>query len=103
MISFGNLIIKLSHKELKEIKHYNPKNLTVRYIPAKEKVNENEVNQMRIGYIIDLNGGSTSEVYSCFCNILCFLRHTRAVAVKIAARLKRHIDCGKPPNVTSIQ
>ena len=36
-----------------KIKYYNPKNLTVRHLPVKERVNKMEINRMFNGYIID--------------------------------------------------
>ena len=36
-----------------KIKYYNPKNFIVQHVPIKERVEEIELNRMRIGYIID--------------------------------------------------
>ena len=36
-----------------KIKNYNPKNLIVHYLPAKEREKKIEINRMRNGYIID--------------------------------------------------
>ena len=36
-----------------ENKYYNPKNLIVKHLPVKERVNKMEINRMRNGYIID--------------------------------------------------
>ena len=37
-----------------KIKYYNPKTLIVKGLPDKEKLNQNEINQKRIGYIVDV-------------------------------------------------
>ena len=36
-----------------KIKYYNPKNLIVQHLPAREREKKIEINRMRNGYIID--------------------------------------------------
>ena len=44
-------------------KYYNPKNLNVQHLPIIERVNKNEINSMRNGYIIDtLTSVDTHEI-----------------------------------------
>ena len=38
-----------------KIKYYNPKNLIVQHLPAKEKEKKSEINRMRNGYIIQIS------------------------------------------------
>ena len=49
-LNTGNFI---QRSAIIKVKCYNPKNFLLQHLPFKEKVNKNEVNRKRNGYIVD--------------------------------------------------